>query len=448
MSTIWLDISLIKERRGLPPVGISRVELACCQYFFEEKNKSIRFCYYSPYSGKFHEIKNDRVKDIIEAQFNYKNDIKKQFKDTQTLKILVRQIIFRLPTSMQEPVFDIYRAGRSFLKYCLSNFKVKKPIFSYGYAGKKIVFQPKDVYVSVGIDWNKDIPYLYQLKKQYNLKVVAFCHDIIPIVLPHLAYDHARKVFPKYWMDLAWVADKIICNSEATRQDLNNFFIKVDAPIPCLERVRLGCEIKISQQPQPLSDAVQELIDSPYILYVSTIERRKNHDILYKAYTRLVEKGMTLPKLIFVGGPGWLVKDLIHDLSFDPRIQGLIVILHHINDNELSALYQHAMFTVYPSLYEGWGLPVDEGLVHGKFCLASNTSSLPEVGGDLIEYLDPLDLIQWVTRLEYYMTHPDELKKREQIIAAQYKPHSWRDTGAFIFDHAIMLANEKNGDPQ
>ncbi len=73
-----------------------------------------------------------------------------------------------------------------------------------------------------------------------------------------------------------------------------------------------------------------------------------------------------------------------------------------IKDEELSLLYEKSYFTVYPSWYEGWGLPVAESLAHGKFCLAANGTSLREAGGEFAEYLDPYDIPAWSERLLYY----------------------------------------------
>ena len=103
-------------------------------------------------------------------------------------------------------------------------------------------------------------------------------------------------------------------------------------------------------------------------------------------------------------------------------------------------LYDRCLYTVYPSLYEGWGLPVHESFEFGKFCLCSNGGSLPEAGGDLAEYLDPWDLNAWVERIRYFADHPDEIEKRNQMIARQFRPHSWHDTSRSIMLKAQELA--------
>ena len=125
------------------------------------------------------------------------------------------------------------------------------------------------------------------------------------------------------------------------------------------------------------------------------------------------------------------------DLRLDSRIHPYIRILNRVTDSDLSRLYKNAYFTVYPSLYEGWGLPVAESLANGKFCLASNVASIPEVGGDLIEYLDPWDVPAWAARIHWYIDHPDDLSQKEQRIKKEYIPVTWQSCAASILETAL-----------
>src|SRR5262249_3341185 len=90
-------------------------------------------------------------------------------------------------------------------------------------------------------------------------------------------------------------------------------------------------------------------------------------------------------------------------------------------------LYGRCLLSVYPSHYEGWGLPVAEALAHGKYCVASATSSLPEVGGGLADYADPLDLPAWQGLLERALFDPAFLAAREARGRAGFRPTAWAD---------------------
>jgi glycosyltransferase involved in cell wall biosynthesis len=303
------------------------------------------------------------------------------------------------------------------------------------------IFKTADVYVSMGLDWDqKNLEYLYQLKQDCELRVVLFCYDIIPVRLPHLCAGDVAPGFAKYFTNAAWCADKILCISDWSRRDLEQFLREVGAPIPDLSVVHLGSEVP--QGPGQLPSAeIADILQRRYVLFVSTIERRKNHETLYRAYSRLINGGATdLPLLVFVGMSGWGVNDLLSDLRLDPRIQPYIRMLNQVSDSDLSLLYEHCEFTVFPALYEGWGLPVAESLAYGKFCLASNAASIPEVGGNLIEYLDPWDIPAWTERLGRYFSHPEAVAEKEVKIRLEYRPNSWDETGAFVLAAAKQLA--------
>jgi glycosyltransferase involved in cell wall biosynthesis len=277
------------------------------------------------------------------------------------------------------------------------------------------------------------------LKQQLGLKVLLMCYDIIPIRLPHLCVAEVAAKFSSYFLDVARCADQIVCISDYSRADLRRFLEEAGVPVPALSVVRLGCEIASANTAAPSAE-VAEVLGQRFILFVSTIERRKNHETLYRAYTRLVDVGMPdLPLLVFVGMAGWGMDDLMSDLALDPRIRPYLRMLHHVSDGDLARLYQHSYFTVYPSLYEGWGLPVAESLAYGKFCLASSAASIPEAGGDLVDYVDPWNVPLWAERLRWYIAHPDEVARREVAICAQYQPARWQDTGAALVAAAYAL---------
>ncbi|HEN3572652.1 TPA: glycosyltransferase, partial [Yersinia enterocolitica] len=172
----------------------------------------------------------------------------------------------------------------------------------------------------------------------------------------------------------------------------------------------------------------------------STIERRKNHETLYKAYINLIEeKCENLPILVFVGMPGWGVHDFLQDIALDPRIKDKIKIFNNIEDSMLSLLYRNSLFSVYPSLYEGWGLPVSESLAYGKFCLASNAASIPEAGGDFIEYISPWDVVGWTEALKKYIYNKELLLDKEYSIKNYYKVNSWSISAETIFEQVKAI---------
>jgi glycosyltransferase involved in cell wall biosynthesis len=166
-----------------------------------------------------------------------------------------------------------------------------------------------------------------------------------------------------------------------------------------------------------------------YVLFVSTIEIRKNHRLLVRIWRRLLERhgADAVPTLIFAGQIGWLVDDLLADLTACSYVDGKIVLMPGLSDAELRQAYRSSLFTVFPSLCEGWGLPIAESLMHGKFCVASNRTSIPEVGGDLVDYFDPSNEDDVLAKIERLLLDPGYLKAREARLQAEYRPRTWTD---------------------
>jgi glycosyltransferase involved in cell wall biosynthesis len=217
-------------------------------------------------------------------------------------------------------------------------------------------------------------------------------------------------------------------------------------PTASLFRVHLGTEIPGGSE--ATSPAIVAAASRPFILYISTLERRKNHELLYRALRRLAERHAQedLPRLIFVGSLGWGTGELLNDIALDPLTQGLILVLDGVSDSDLKYLYQSALFCVFPSLYEGWGIPVAEALALGKPVICSNQGSIPEVGGDLVEYLDPWDLPSWVNSIEQLWLDT-ELRKQRAARILHYRPESWSTTAREFAEAAIALESHASRRP-
>lgn len=376
--------------------------------------------------------------------------------------MLVLKSVRKLPQATQPIAWVVLSKMRKayYHAYLVPRYRVLKKISTLKKNGEVLVFQDlppgsrqkaealfnkNTISLSLGLDWDfLNIKNHYKVKKKTNCKLVFFCYDVIPVKFPHLTLDDVARHFTHYFVDIAWTADHIFCISKNTERDLKKYFREVGAPVPSTSVVRLGDKVPQTRK-DDYEPAIMESfhLDEPFILFVSTIERRKNHETLYRAYRRLIEQGETnLPRLIFVGMKGWGVNDFLEDLKRDPLVKDQITILHGIVDNDLNWLIRNCLFTVYPSLYEGWGLPVAESLSYGKFCIAADNSSIPEVGGDLVEYIDAYDVPKWAERLLFYFKNPQEITKREKLIKAKYRPDTWKSFGLVMQRQLLKIANE------
>ena len=141
------------------------------------------------------------------------------------------------------------------------------------------------------------------------------------------------------------------------------------------------------EAPSARTVALQRL--KSFALCVGTVEIRKNHARLIQLWESLArESGESLPKLVIAGKRGWQADEALRALRRADDASPYLWV-EAPTDEELVWLYSRASFTVFPSLAEGWGMPIGESLWFGKPCVASNTTSMPEVGGHLCSYGDP-----------------------------------------------------------
>lgn len=284
-----------------------------------------------------------------------------------------------------------------------------------------------DTYISFGADWVPEdkVGRIAELRSR-GVRTILCCYDLIPYLFPHLSYEQTAKLFPAYLSQLGRAADSIMCISESTRRDLEAYFARSGASHPQLRTFYLGAD---GRSFVSTPGRLREQLSRDFILYVSTLERRKNHETLYKAYVTIHSKLRRRPPLcVLVGATGWGVENLIADLSQDPRVSGDFLVLNRVSDGELQWLYENCLFTVFPSLYEGWGLPVAESLKNGKFVLATGRSSIPEAGGPLVEYLEPWDVNSWAERIVTYAEDRALLQAREERIRLEYHPPTWKES--------------------
>jgi glycosyltransferase involved in cell wall biosynthesis len=161
---------------------------------------------------------------------------------------------------------------------------------------------------------------------------------------------------------------------------------------------------------------------------------RKNHDLLFRVWRKLLEElpADQVPTLVFAGREGWLVHDLMEQIKATNFLNGKLVHLEDPTDADLKALYEGCLFTLFPSFYEGWGLPVTESLAFGKPCIASNRSSIPEAGGKLARYIDPDNLTDAYRVIKETILDRPGLARWCVEIQNTFRPISWRDSATAI----------------
>jgi glycosyltransferase involved in cell wall biosynthesis len=277
---------------------------------------------------------------------------------------------------------------------------------------------------------------------------VPFVHDLIPLVAPQHCAKGLTRDFIGWLTGVFSHAERFLVNSEATKSDLLSAARTLGLSIGTdrITVVPLDADFRKSATAQTHATSTElNRVKAPYVLFVSTIESRKNHLLAFDAWLELVRlKGINhVPQLVCVGKDGWL-NDAIYDkLSQSAELREKVLHLSGVSDAALVQLYQQALFTLYPSSFEGWGLPVTESLCYGKVPLVANASSLPEAGGEFAVYFQAesrSDLIKSLLTLIY---SAGVLEKLERKIEQNYKPRSWRDVSAQIVSVAEDWATQK-----
>jgi len=239
------------------------------------------------------------------------------------------------------------------------------------------------------------------------------CHDLASLHVPGVnqwwRWFYAAKIVPK----MLRRADRVIAISESTRQDLINFY-----SIP-EERIRVNYNgFNVSRFYHGMEKDDQEIVRrydlaKPYILYVNRIEHPvKNHLNLIRAYELLPERLRNQYDLVLAGsfaGGGKMVKNYAEASVNAQRIH----FLGFVPSDELPAIYRHAVLYAFPSLYEGFGIPLVEAMSCGVPVICSDRSSLPEIGGDAVLTFNPENPESICSQIETVLT--DETVRNEMI---------------------------------
>jgi glycosyltransferase involved in cell wall biosynthesis len=261
----------------------------------------------------------------------------------------------------------------------------------------------------------------YSSPKDHYGKLIVTIYDISFITFPHFHTDINRNHCEQEIMNAIKYADTIISISEHGRSELlRHYDIDPDiiqvTPLAAHDRFR------------PVNDylwADKYQIPSGYILFIGTLEPRKNLQTLLMSYLSLPPEIKRKHKLVIAGNKGWLNNEIEQQIILNRED---IMYLGYVPEEDLPSLYSGALFFVYPSYYEGFGLPIIEAMACGTPVITSNTSSMPEIAGDAALFFNP-DNGQELFNAIMLLIHDEGLRHEMSwkgiIQAAQY---SWEKT--------------------
>ena len=217
-------------------------------------------------------------------------------------------------------------------------------------------------------------------------------------------------------------ASAAICISKTTERDLLERF---PAAAGRTSVVLLAADDRFSAEHAPEAlRAVRERhgLSESFVLSVGTLEPRKNLKRLVRAHESLRDETRRAHPLVLVGPKGWQIDELLDRLASPDRD---VRVLGHVSDDDLAALYALCTVFCYPSLYEGFGLPVLEAMSSGAPTITSRVSSLPEVGGDAVRYVDPLSVDSIRAALEDLLSDPRQRRDLAERGRGRAAGFSW-----------------------
>jgi len=266
----------------------------------------------------------------------------------------------------------------------------------------------------------------YDLDRPKKAKYIVTVHDVIIKAYP---YGHSEKTIREIDEKLKRVlneADALVADSHSTKKDLMKFYDVAESRISVIYP---GVQLfEVKPRTWTPSAPVRGLTSNiPYILFVGTLEPRKNIDGLIKAFNWLKKEQEMDHKLYIVGMKGWMFENIFKEYE-KSEFKKDIIFKGYVSEHELSALYQNASLFVYPSFYEGFGLPIVEAFSHGVPVVTSKTSSCGEIAGGSASLVDPSNSKEIGEAMAKFIADKNLREQLTRRGLERAKQFTWRNT--------------------
>jgi len=427
-NTLWLDIGdLLRFFAGHPrPTGIQRFSLETARAL-NASSAGVRFC--AATSAGWVEVAFARLDAAIAALSAQALPPAPPRGVTASPwpKMLI-EVAKRLPVPVRLAVGRLGRAGLEAgragadLARSLARPRLWRAsgLGGQDFARGPVAFVAGDWLVGLGASWEQPPSQAEIVRlKALGVRLGWAVHDLIPLLLPEFCLPAQGRDLRGWLEEIAVQADVLFAVSHHTAADLRGF---LGARAPRIEVLPMG-----GGELAAFADN-SRVPEQKYVLMVGTIEARKNHAGALRMWRRLIEAGGEVPKLVVAGKRGWLADDVLAQIEHSDGLNGHVVLVEQPTDAELRALYEGCLFSIFPSFYEGWGLPVSEALSYGVPVLASNAGAIPEAGAEFCGYFDPDDGVAGAKKVARWVAHPEEVAALRARIRAEYKRPAWADT--------------------
>lgn len=284
---------------------------------------------------------------------------------------------------------------------------------------------PPGIYLNVSHAGIDNASLLRTLRDAMGMTIAIYVHDLIPLDFPEYNGNEDPDRHRRRMLNVLEFADCILTNSVATRDRLATFARSAGQRLPPTDVAVIGVEESFLTAAAARS-AAPPGPKKPYFLYVSTIQPRKNHQLLLALWRRLAaERGDGAFDLVLVGRRGWSSEGVFRFLEHSEVGRKYIHEHNDLADAALAGLYRGATALLFPSLAEGWGMPIAEAQAFGLPVIASNLPVFHEASQGLATLIDPIDGIQWYETICRYVDDPPCREQHAERVRSLYRPPTW-----------------------
>ena len=406
---LYVDMTTIFQEIGRHPHGTTRVERGIVGYVARIAPPDVEFVRYDRAIGSFVIVSAEQAAAVATAA---------AVQDTAREPE---------PTWRRHPLVMRARLLRRHLRTRLAAAKPALPTVPLPH-DEPIVSD--SILLLVGEHDRHDFAHLMRLRRDKQLSLVFLFYDLL-----HVLPDDDPRLGDPLSADLPQTdfmireASLILPISQVSAGELRRHLKRRGIAGPPVIPVRLAGELP-RRDPAP----VPGLEPGKFVLSVGDVVFRKNHALLVNVWRAWSEQDATVPPLVIVGRIDQEGEALVESVRHDAALRDRIRFLANADDAALEWLYRNCRFTVFPSLLEGFGLPVAESLAYGKVCVASTASAIPEAGQGAAIGLDPTDAASWLTMIRQLWTNDTALLEHQARIAREFQPVTWRDTVDDILD--------------
>jgi glycosyltransferase involved in cell wall biosynthesis len=471
---IWIDVEdlFVYSRSVRRPTGIQRVVFELARAMVEDLHVDVRFLRHDRPRSTFRVVPMTAVRALFAeltgasppgaSKLPARRTVERLLPPGSPVSTRLRRLSYRIPVELRQPLIRAVGSQLEAISALLGAFRTIPGLLARAVrrrgteadrapAGEDFpdLVSAGDTILVLGAPWShaEYAALIDAARARYGIRFALLVHDVIPGRRPEWTDRRLALEFRPWFSSMLPRCDRLFAMSQATAADVTDWAasngVALGAPA---QTIPVGNRLGPTQMSAP---AQGRRLPEPgsYVLFVSTIEARKNHALLVRVWRTLLDEwdAGRVPVLVFAGRIGWLVDDLMRQLVNSGWLDGKVMVIEGPDDGELAALYRGCLFTVFPSFYEGWGLPVTESMAFGKPCVASNATSLPEAGGDLARYFDPENLGDAVAVIRGVLADPEGLAAWTAQVRAEFRPVGWEVTARSIAEALDAMPRDAGG---